>query len=119
MSLQRTNRVAAWTALTIIVVLTVVPPGLRPVTVAPHGIEHAAAFLLAGILFGMAYVGREWILSAGAIVFCAAIETVQRYVPERARHARISDLIVDAAAGIAGVLVIALARHIAANFAKA
>jgi VanZ family protein len=116
MSLQRTNRVAAWTALMIIVVLTVVPPGLRPVTVAPHGIEHAAAFLLAGILFGIAYVGREWILTAGAIVFCAAIEAAQLYVP--GRHARISDLIVDSAAGITGVLVSALARHIAANFAK-
>ena len=105
MSLQRTNRVAAWTALMIIVVLTVVPPGLRPVTVAQHGIEHAAAFLLA-----------EWILTAGAIIFCAAIEAVQLYVP--GRHARISDLIVDAAAGITGVLVNALARHVAANFAK-
>ena len=58
----------------------------------PFGIEHAAAFLVTGILFGTAYVGREWLVSAGAVGFCAAIEAVQLFVP--GRHARISDFVV-------------------------
>jgi hypothetical protein len=78
---KKLYQVAAWAALSAIVVLTVVPPNLRPTTDAPHDIEHAAAFLMTGILFGLAYVGRGWILSIGAVLFCAMIEIVQLYVP--------------------------------------
>jgi hypothetical protein len=74
------NRLAAWATLMVIVVLTVVPPSLRPQTAVPHGIEHASIFLIAGFLFGTAYIGREWILSAGAIVYCAVIEALQLYI---------------------------------------
>jgi len=109
MSVQTVNRAAAWTVLLAIIVLTVVPPGLRPVTHIPHKIEHAAAFLGTGILFGIAYAGRERLLSAGAIAFCAAIEAMQLYAP--GRHARISDLVVDTAAAVAGVFLGAFARR--------
>jgi hypothetical protein len=51
--------VAAWSATLAIVVLTVVPPDLRPTTDAPHDVEHSAAFLIVGLLFGLAYTGRE------------------------------------------------------------
>ena len=78
--------VAAWGAFSAIVVLTVAPPNLRPTTDAPHDIEHAAAFLITGLLFGLAYPGRERILSVGAMVLCAMIDIVQLYVP--GRHAR-------------------------------
>jgi VanZ family protein len=110
------NRVAAWGMLVAIVVLTVVPPTIRPDTPLPHNIEHAATFLLAGILFGTAYLGREWMLSIGAVVFCAAIEAVQLYVP--GRHARISDFVIDTAAGVAGVFLGAFMRRMAASLAK-
>ena len=107
------NRLAAWATLMVIVVLTVVPPDLRPETAVPHGIEHASIFLMAGFLFGTAYIGREWILSAGAIFFCAAIEAVQLYIP--GRHARVSDFVVDTAAAVAGVFVGAFARRMGAE----
>jgi VanZ family protein len=94
--------VAAWSALLAIVVLTVVPPNLRPTTNAPHDFEHAVAFLIAGILFGSAYAGLEWILSVGAVAFCGMIEVLQLYVP--GRHARWIDFVVDAVAAVAGVL---------------
>ena len=77
---------AAWAALSAIVVLTVVPPHLRPTTDAPHDIEHAAAFLITGVLFGLAHPGHKRILSVGAVAFCAVIEVLQLYVP--GRHAR-------------------------------
>jgi VanZ family protein len=86
-----------------IVVLTVVPPGLRPTTPVPHRIEHAGIFLTAGILFGMAYLGRQRLLTIGAIIYCAAIEVAQLYVP--GRHARFSDFVVDSIAGVIGVFV--------------
>jgi VanZ family protein len=101
MFLQNISRVIAWFLLLVIVVLSVVPPSLRPTTSAPHQIEHAAIFIAAGISFGMAYLGREWILSIGAIIFCTAIELVQVYVP--GRHARISDFVVDVTAAVLGV----------------
>jgi VanZ family protein len=103
MLLQSINRVAAWLLLSAIVVLTLVPPSLRPTTFVPHKIEHAGIFLAVGISFGMGYVGRERLLSIGAIVFCAVIELAQLYVP--GRHARLSDFIVDAIAGLIGVFV--------------
>jgi hypothetical protein len=103
MLLQNINRVVAWVLLTAIVVLTVVRLGLRPSTFVPHKIEHAAIFLMAGSSLGMAYLGREWLLSVGAIVFCAVLELAQLYV--RGRHARLSDFIVNATAAVVGVFV--------------
>jgi len=107
------KRLAAWATLMLIVVLTVVPPDLRPETPVPHGIEHALIFLIAGFLFGTAYMGREWILSAGGIAFCAAIEALQLHIP--GRHARVSDFVIDGAAAIAGVFVGAFARRVGAE----
>jgi VanZ family protein len=103
MLLQNINRTVAWLMLLAIVVLTMVPPGLRPITIVPHKIEHAGIFLVAGLSFGIAYLGRECLLSIGAFVFCAAIELAQLYVP--GRHARLTDFIVDAIAAVIGVFV--------------
>lgn len=103
MLLQNISRAVAWLMLSVIVVLTVVPPGLRPSTFVPHKIEHAAIFLMAGTSFGIAYLGRERLLSVAAIVFCAVLELAQLYVP--GRHARLSDFIVDATAAVVGVFV--------------
>jgi VanZ family protein len=103
MLLQNIIRAVAWLLLSSIVVLTVVPPSSRPTTSAPHEMEHAAIFLATGISFGMVYVEREWLLSIGAISFCAAIELLQLYIP--GRHARLSDFLVDATAAVFGVFV--------------
>jgi hypothetical protein len=78
---RKLSRVAAWAAASAIIMLTVVPPSLRPTTDAPHDVEHAVAFLILGILFGLAYARRERVLSAGLVVFCAMIEILQLYVP--------------------------------------
>jgi len=101
MLLQNINRVLAWLLLSAIVVLSVVPPSSRPTTFVPHNFEHAAIFMATGISFGTAYLGSERLLSLGAIIFCAAIELIQLYVP--GRHARLSDFIVDATAAVLGV----------------
>jgi VanZ family protein len=100
---RKLSRVAAWAAAAAIVVLTVVPPSLRPTTDAPHDVEHAVAFLILGILFGLAYTGRERVLSAGLVVFSAMIEILQLYVP--GRHARWIDFVVDAIAAVVGIFI--------------
>jgi hypothetical protein len=97
------NRLVGWLMLSAFVVLSVGPPSWRPTTFVPHNFEHAAIFLATGISFGTAYPGRERLLSIGAIIFCAAIELTQLYVP--GRHARLRDFIVDATAAVLGVFV--------------
>jgi hypothetical protein len=42
-------RFAAWILAAAIIVLTLVPPTMRPVTVLRHDIEHAAIFAAAGV----------------------------------------------------------------------
>jgi VanZ family protein len=101
---------AAWASSSAILVLIVVPPNLRPTTDAPHEVEHAPAFLITGVLFGLAYAGRERILSVGAVVFCAIIEILQLFVP--GRHARWSDFAVDAVAAVFGIFVGAFGNRV-------
>jgi len=93
----------AWILLAIIVVASVVPPGLRPGTPLPHAIEHAAIFFVTGVFFGFGYADRLSLLLCGAIVVCAGIEALQLLVP--GRHARLIDFVVDATAMSAGLLI--------------
>ena len=64
-------------------------------------------FFAAGITFAAGYPRREWLLTVGAIFFCAGIELAQLAVP--GRHARLGDFIVDAIAALAGLLVASIA----------
>jgi hypothetical protein len=67
-------RLAAWLLLSIIALLSIVPPVARPVTALPHVIEHAAIFFVFGMLFGAGYLGRELILSIYALALCATLK---------------------------------------------
>ena len=102
MSPQKIGRVVAWVTLAVILVLSLVPPGARPITSFPHKLEHAGIFLLNGAAFGIAYCGYEWLSSFGAVVFCAGLEVAQSMIP--GRHARLSDFFVDAIAICVGIL---------------
>lgn len=99
-------RIAAWSLSLIIVVLSVVPPTLRPETDMPHHFEHFAVFFPAGIAFGYGYGRRPLLLAIALIVFAGLIEASQRLV--QGRHARLSDFIVDAASLCIGVAVASL-----------
>jgi VanZ family protein len=97
---KRTFRAAAWLLLLAIVVLSVVPPEDRPVTPAPHDLEHLGIFLLTGFAFGIGY--SAYLLElCGLIVFSAAIELVQLTIP--GRHARLGDFVVDSMSVCIGV----------------
>jgi VanZ family protein len=99
--MRTVGRATAWLALAAIIVLSLVPPGVRPSTIMPHKIEHAGIFLLDGIAFGIAYCGYQWLASVAAVIFCAGIEFAQLAVP--GRHARLSDFLVDAIAICVGI----------------
>src|SRR5215471_11113199 len=90
--MRRLFRVAAWFLLLAIVVLSVVPPDYRPVTPAPHGVEHLVIFFLTGLAFGLGYASRPFLQIIALAAFSAGIELVQIYIP--GRHARLSDFLV-------------------------
>jgi VanZ family protein len=96
-------RAVAWSLLTGIVVMTVVPPGLRVVTGAPHAVEHTVIFLATGVAFGLAYELRLSVICATAIVFCASLEILQLAIP--GRHARVSDFFVDFLSACMGIAI--------------
>ncbi len=108
--IRKLAQVASWLLLGAIVVLTFVPPGLRPVTSAPHNFEHALIFLVTGVAFAVGYRIKMTFFFALAVAFCAALEVLQNIVP--GRHARLSDFVVD---GIAACIGLAfgsvVARH--------
>jgi VanZ family protein len=92
--------------MTIIIVLTIVPPLLRPATGTPHNFEHLAIFLVTGAAFGFGYPKRELIVYTSAVLFSAALEVSQLVIP--GRHARFSDFLVDALSACAGIATASL-----------
>jgi VanZ family protein len=101
--MRRVFQIAAWLAVFVITVLSLVPPTYRPVTAASHNLEHLAIFLAAGAAFVAGYPGRPWVVTIGMVSFCGAIEIAQLWVP--GRHARLVDFLVDAAAACIGITV--------------
>ncbi|MFD2183546.1 VanZ family protein [Rhodoplanes azumiensis] len=98
-----------------IVVLSVVPPGLRPV-VSSQGVEHGAIFLLFGLAFGLAVPRRLVVQATAALVFTGAAEVIQMLVP--GRHARWSDFVVDSLGVLAGLAIAAAIHRVAVRLAR-
>jgi VanZ family protein len=89
-------RTGAWLLAVAIIVLSLVPPSLRPETDLPHDLEHFAIFVATGVAFGVGYIRRPGLVMISLMIFAGAIELAQIVVP--GRHARLSDFIVDALA---------------------
>lgn len=106
-------RIAAWTLATAIVILSVVPPGLRPETDVPHVLEHFMIYFAMGLAFGLSYDRRHGMLALRLVIFNGAVEMAQLFVP--GRHARLSDFILDSIATSLGVISVALASWILAR----
>ena len=99
------GRTLTWLATLTVVVLSIVPPSLRPVTPLPHKGEHFAIFMMWGMVFALGYRIKLIYQQVCAVLFAGAIEFAQYWVP--GRHARISDLMVDTLAACFGVLLYA------------
>jgi VanZ family protein len=98
--------VAAWVLTAAIVILSVVPPSLRPETSAPHSVEHLTIYAATGFAFGLGYNRRHYLVAILLVVFSGSIEIAQLFVP--GRHARLSDFIIDAIAACMGLVMASL-----------
>jgi hypothetical protein len=99
-------RIAACALAAAIVILSLVPAGLRPETGAPHSAEHFTIYAATGFAFGLGYKQRHSLLAILLVVFSGSIEIMQSFVP--GRHARLSDFIIDGVATCTGLVVAAL-----------
>jgi hypothetical protein len=98
-----TIRAGAWIVVIGLIMASIVPAPLRPGTGASHNLEHFGSFLLAGIIWRLAYSGRLLLWLATMVIFAGGVELLQILVP--GRHARFSDFLVDVVGGCAGILV--------------
>jgi VanZ family protein len=94
-------RACAWLIPSAAILMSVVPPALRPVTGLSHLFEHMFWFLACGIVFGAQWPKARFHIYIAGVAFCAVLELVQFWVP--GRHARLSDFLVDACATVAGI----------------
>jgi VanZ family protein len=99
-------RIIAWLLTAAVTFATLGPARLRPHSDLGQDGEHALAFVLVGLAFGVAYP-RHRLLTAGiAVVLIGVLELLQFWMP--GRHARWEDFIVDALAACAGIAVAAV-----------
>jgi len=94
-------RIAAWLLVVAIVVMTLGPPTVRPVSGFNRSLEHVAAFALLGLAFGLAYPNRRMLLALIGVAVAALLETLQLVVP--GRHAYFSDFAINAAGACVGI----------------
>src|SRR5438094_478031 len=95
-------RIAAWLLVVAIVVMTLGPPTVRPVSGFNRSLEHVAAFALLGLAFGLAYPSRRALLTLIGVAVVALMEILQQIVP--GRHAYFRDFIINAGGACAGVV---------------
>jgi VanZ family protein len=98
-------RMFAWLLATAVTFATLGPPRFRPHSNLGQDGEHALAFVLVGLAFGLAYTQRRLLTAAIAIVLAGAIEILQMWAP--GRHAKFEDFAVDALAACFGLAVAA------------
>jgi VanZ family protein len=108
--LQRVVRITAWSLAGAIVVLSLLPPGLRPETGQPHVLEHFLIFATTGAAFGLGYEARRWLLAIQLVIFAGAVEIAQLFAP--GRHARLSDFLVDAIAISSSSIAASIVRQV-------
>jgi VanZ family protein len=100
-----TFRIFAWLLAAAVTFATLGPPGLRPHSDLGQDGEHALAFILIGLAFGLAYTRHRLLTSAIAVAGIGGLEILQLWAP--GRHARWEDFIVDALAACAGFAIAA------------
>ena len=95
-------KLVAWSLAAAIAFATLGPPGYRPhaSSLGQDG-EHALAFVLLGLVFGMAYTRTRLVTAGIAVALSGLIEILQLWAP--GRHARLEDFLVDALAACVGL----------------
>jgi VanZ family protein len=107
-------RFFAWLLAAAVTFATLGPPGLRPHSDLGQDGEHALAFILVGLAFGLAYRNRRWAIAAVAVVLIGVLELMQFWAP--GRHARLEDFLVDAGTACIGFALAATVDWVMARF---
>lgn len=94
-------RLVAWGLAAAIAYATLGPATQRPHSNLGQNGEHAFAFVLLGLAFGLAYARAPGRTAVLVIVYTGLVEVLQFLAP--GRHARLSDFVVDALAACAGL----------------
>ncbi|KJC41222.1 antibiotic resistance protein VanZ [Bradyrhizobium sp. LTSP849] len=97
----------AWLLAAAVTFATLGPPSLRPHSDLGQDGEHALAFILVGLAFGLAYRQRRLAVAAIAVALIGLLELMQFWAP--GRHARLEDFLVDAATACVGFALAAAA----------
>jgi VanZ family protein len=98
-------RIIAWVLAAAVTFATLGPPRFRPHSSLGQDGEHALAFVLIGLAFGLAYP-RHRMTVAITLVLIGVLELLQFLVP--GRHPRLEDFVVDALAACVGFVIAAL-----------
>ena len=98
-------RLFAWLLAAAVTFATLGPPQYRPHSNLGQDGEHALAFVLIGLAFGLAYPRNRLFTVAVSVVMIGVLELLQLWMP--GRHARLEDYVVDALAACAGFVIIA------------
>lgn len=96
-------RISAWILAAAVAFATLGPANLRPHSDLGQDGEHALAFVLVGLAFGLAYSRRRWSVAMIAVVLIGVLEVLQFIAP--GRHARLEDFVVDALAACIGFVL--------------
>ena len=107
-------RLSAWLLAAAVTFATLGPPRYRPHAHLGQDGEHALAFILIGLAFGLAYRQNRALTAAVAVVLTGALELAQLWMP--GRHARVEDFIVDALTACVGFVAAALLERCARRF---
>src|SRR6202035_1120124 len=99
-------RIFAWLLAAAVTFATLGPPRFRPHADLGQDGEHALAFVLVGLAFGVAYPRHRRLTAVGAGILIGMLELLQLWMP--GRHARWEDFVVDALAACAGIAVAAV-----------
>ncbi len=99
-------KLIAWGFAGAIAFATLGPPESRPhaPSLGQDG-EHALAFVLLGLAFGLAYPRNRWMTAALVVGLTGLVEILQFLAP--GRHARLEDFLVDALTACVGLAAVA------------
>ena len=98
-------RIIAWLLAAAVTFATLGPPNYRPHSNLGQDGEHALAFILIGVAFGLAYAEQRLRTAVIAVIMIGAIEVLQFWAP--GRHARLEDFVVDALTACLGLAIAA------------
>ena len=96
-------RLTAWILAAAVTFATLGPAQYRPHSDFGQDGEHALAFVLVGLAFGLAYPRKRLLATGVSVLMIGVLELLQLWAP--GRHARLEDFAVDALATCGGFAI--------------